>query len=86
MANCGGTNTQSQPETSSTRDGHAKQESAARTKGTKGVSFALFFLAIIYLSHYRSKSKTGLRIHLAGLIRLTRGSSRSLLGAPNACC
>jgi hypothetical protein len=54
--------------------------------GTKRVSFALFFLAIIYLSPYRSKSKTGLRIHIAGLIRLTRWSSRSLLGVPNACC
>jgi hypothetical protein len=31
---------------------------------TKGVSIALFFLAIIDLTHYRSKSKTGLRTQL----------------------
>jgi hypothetical protein len=49
----------------------------------KGVSIALFFLAIIYLALCCSKSKTSLRICIVGLIRLACGSLRSLLCAPD---
>jgi len=52
--------------------------------GTKGGSFALFFRTPICLSLSRSKSKTSLCFCIAGLIRLARRSSRSLLAAPNA--
>jgi len=54
---------------------------------TKGVSLGqlrIHFLPTIFLSLSCSKSKTSLRICIAGLMRPACGSSRSLLSAPNA--